>query len=215
MFLLGSYDPKFIPADCQLHIQKRLLGLTDRSFRQKFSSEDRHHTRVLLDRLTEARPCLDAAALHREGLMVEGASRLQTGHGGYLAATHDGGIYIDGFRIQLASAPVLPWTVFLCPACSCVRYKLYEVGGRWACYRCHGLSHASRHRYRTIPHYHRLMRLRRKIGADPRPFTPIAPKRRNAYRYWRIVREIRQLEAGLVQHARQDVSAVLERRLKR
>jgi hypothetical protein len=63
-----------------------------------------------------------------------------------------------------------------------------------------------------IPNYHRLMRLRRKIGADPRPFTPITPRPLRCNRYWRIVREIRQLEAGLVGHIREDVADVLERR---
>jgi DNA invertase Pin-like site-specific DNA recombinase len=38
--------------------------------------------------------------------------------------------------------------------------------------------------------------LRRKIGADLRPFTPIASRPRNHLRYHRIVAEIRQLEAG-------------------
>jgi hypothetical protein len=44
------------------------------------------------------------------------------------------------------------------------------------------------------------MRLRRKIGADPRPITPIA----------RVPCEIRRLEAGLVAHIREDMADVLE-----
>jgi hypothetical protein len=127
-------------------------------------------------------------------------------------AVREGGIFIDGFRVQTASAPVLPWRVFLCPACSRVRYKLFEVGGRWACYRCHGLTHASRHKHRTIPNYHRLMRLRRKIGASLVPFSPIAPRPSRQRKYWRVVREIRRLEAGLIGHIREDVADVLERR---
>jgi len=56
------------------------------------------------------------------------------------------------------------------------------------------------------------MRLRRKIDASSVPFSPIAPKPPDARRYWQIVREIRQLEASLVQHIRGDVCDVLERR---
>ena len=54
---------------------------------------------------------------------------------------------------------------------------LYDAGHyatalpKATCYRCHGLTHARRHRHRTIPHYHRLMRLRRKIGASLVPFS--------------------------------------------
>jgi hypothetical protein len=132
----------------------------------------------------------------------------------YQLATREGGIYIDGFRIQIASAPVLPWKVFLCPACSCVRYKLFEINGRWACYRCHHLTHASRHRHRTIPHYHRPMRLRRKIGADPRPFAPLPERPRRHTRFHRIAAEIRVLEFGLVGHLG-EINRVLERRIRK
>jgi hypothetical protein len=165
------------------------------------------------ERLTESHPCVTASALWQAGLMVEGASgRLAGGPGPCQITVREGGIFIDGFRIQAASHPVLPWTVFLCPACSCVRYKLFQVHGQWACYRCHGLTHASRHKHRTIPQYHRLMRLRRKIGASLVPFSPIAPRSPRQRRYWKIVAEIRRLEAALVQHARCDVADVLERR---
>ena len=60
--------------------------------------------------------------------------------------------------------------------------------------------------------WHRLMLLRRKIGASLVPFTSITPKPLRQRRYWRIVREIRQIEAGLIGHIREDVSDVLERR---
>ena len=40
-------------------------------------------------------------------------------------------------------------SVFICPACQNIRYKLLEVDGRWCCYRCHGLTHASRHVHRA------------------------------------------------------------------
>ncbi|MBV9533643.1 MAG: hypothetical protein JO283_21915 [Bradyrhizobium sp.] len=55
------------------------------------------------------------------------------------------------------------------------------------------------------------MRLRRKIGAEAKPFTPIVPRPFSHRRYWRTVREIRALEAGLVGHVREDVADVLQR----
>lgn len=61
-----------------------------------------------------------------------------------------------------------------------------------------------------IPKLHRVKRLRRKIGADLRPFTPIARRRRNAHRYREIASKIRRLEAALVGHLRVDVVNVLD-----
>lgn len=176
--------------------------------------DDHHHERVPVERLAENYPCVSVHWLYREGLLVVGASaRLETAHGGYQMATREPGkIWIGDQVVVIGSHPVLKLSVFICPTCQNTRYKLFEVAGRWACYRCHGLTHASRHAHRTIPNYHRLMRLRRKISADPRPFTPIPPMPSRQRRYWRIVREIRQLEAGLVRHIREHVADVLERR---
>ena len=138
---------------------------------------------------------------------------ISAGGCGYQLASHEAGkISIDGQPVVIGTHPALLQPVFICPACRRIRYKLFEVGGRWACYRCHELTHACRHVHRTIPNLHRLKRLRRKIGADSQLFTPIASKPSYATRYWRIVAEIRQLEAGLVQHARRDVCDVIERR---
>jgi hypothetical protein len=118
------------------------------------------------ERLTESHPCISVFALHRAGLLTFGISaRLQTAHGGSQLATREAGkIWLDNQPVVIGSHPVLPQRVFICPLCQNIRYKLFQVGGRWACYRCHGLTHASHHRHRTIPNYPRLMRLRRKIG---------------------------------------------------
>jgi hypothetical protein len=166
------------------------------------------------ERLTESHPCISVFALHRAGLLTFGISaRLQTAHGGSQLATREAGkIWLDNQPVVIGSHPVLPQRVFICPLCQNIRYKLFQVGGRWACYRCHGLTHASHHRHRTIPNYPRLMRLRRKIGASLVPFSPITPRPRHHRRYLRIAREIRQIESGLVGHIRGDVSDVLERR---
>ena len=172
------------------------------------------NARVPPERFTASHPCADVHRLYREGLLVPGASaRLETAHGGCLLASHEAGkIWIDGQAVVIGSHPALPQSVFICPVCQRTRYKLFEVGGRWACSRCHGLTRASRHTHRMLPGWHRLMRLRRKIGADPQPFTPIAPMPPRCKRYRRIVAEIRRIESGLITHLRADVCDVLQRR---
>ena len=77
-----------------------------------------------------------------------------------------------------------------------------------------GLHYSSRHLNRMLPGFNRLVRLRRRIGADPRPFTPIAARPWWYKRFWRIAGEIRQLEERLVGHLRVDVNDALERRVK-
>lgn len=176
--------------------------------------EDHHHVRFPIDRLADGHPCLDCFRLAQGGLTREGASEtMQTAHGGCLIATHEGGILVGGMFIPMQSHP-FNGRNFICPRCGRGCYRVYDAGG-WACRKCHGLDYPSRHRHRAIPGYNRILYLRRRIGASPVPFSSIAPKRRNASRYWRIVAEIRQLEAGLTSHARNDVADVLDRRANR
>jgi hypothetical protein len=171
---------------------------------------DPHPSHVPPERFTQSHPCADVFELYREGLLFEGAAAIvQTPHGGYrTSAQTTGKIFIDDQPVVIGTHPALAQKVFLCPGCGQARYKLFCVGPV-GLLSLPPTTHASRHKFRSIPH--RLM-LRRKIGADPTPFTPIAPRPLQQRRYWRIVREIRQLEAGLVQHARSDVFDVLERR---
>jgi hypothetical protein len=77
------------------------------------------------------------------------------------------------------------------------------------------LTHASRHRWRSIPALHRIAWLRRRLDADERPFAPIEPKPLRFRRHWRLLRELKALEARLLVHADSDVSQVLERRYER
>ena len=64
---------------------------------------------------------------------------------------------------------------FACPACRrrCRHVYLPEL----ACRRCASLDYACRHLHRTVPGFHRVMRLRRKLGADPHPFSPLPARR--------------------------------------
>jgi hypothetical protein len=73
---------------------------------------------------------------------------------------------------------------------------------------------AAPHRHRSIPGYNRILYLRRKIGAELRPFSEIPPRPRSHTRYHRIVAEIRALEERLIGHLRTDVNDALERRVR-
>jgi hypothetical protein len=82
-----------------------------------------------------------------------------------------------------------------------------------ACRVCCRLDYACRHLYRTVPNLHRVMRLRRLIGVDQRPFTPLPKRPRHHIRFHRIAAEIRTLEHGLVGHLG-GINRDLERRAR-
>jgi hypothetical protein len=83
-----------------------------------------------------------------------------------------------------------------------------------ACRKCLRLDYTSRHLYRQTPAVHRVARLRRKLGADPRPFGPLPEPPRRHRRFHRIADEIRVLELGLVGHLG-EINRVLERRVRK
>jgi len=101
---------------------------------------------------------------------------------------------------------------FLCPKCGRRCRHIYL--DHMACRICARLDYSSRHRNRSVPGYNRLLCLRRKIGASPQPFTPVAPRPRTHLRYNRIAAEIGELEARLITHLRTDINDVLARRIK-
>jgi hypothetical protein len=76
-----------------------------------------------------------------------------------------------------------PW--FECPMCRrrCRHLHLRRL----ACRRCSQLDYSSRHMHRSVPGLHRVVYLRRRIGAELRPFSPIAPRPRSHRRYHCIV----------------------------
>jgi hypothetical protein len=117
-------------------------------------------------------------------------------------------LVIDGGEVQ--HIPVVPGprarqTMFLCPDCSRCAERLFELGGRFACHRCHGL------RYRVAPHHPSpgwtALRLRRKIGAPDTLCGPLPPWTGpvHGWRAWRQRRvydstlaRIRRYEARLL-----------------
>ena len=182
-----------------------------------FGLHQGHPPHVPPERFAESRPCLNVFNLQRVGALVDGAViELRIGDGECLRLVRaPGKISIGNQAITIGSHPKLPMPVFTCPGCGTARYRLYEVEARWACRRCHKLDYASRHTYRSVPGLHRLRWLRRRLGADPRPFTPLPPKPPHWRRYWRLAREVRTLEEALVRHGREDVAGVLEKRLEK
>jgi hypothetical protein len=160
--------------------------------------------------LIEDFPAVNCFALARSGLLTEGARwilELGAGENGAPVpsqpATRRAGILeIGGQEIQIHSHRTIPAEVFVCPVCDKDRYCLSLKGGLWACRACHGLDYACRHR-QTVPWPARIAFLRRRLHADPRPFTPLPVKR--GRKHLALCREVRRLEAALITHARDDV----------
>jgi hypothetical protein len=119
---------------------------------------------------------------------------------------------IGGQAIPLRSHCTIQAEVFVCPVCGADKYVLSLKGGLWACRACHGLDYACRHR-QTVPWPARIAFLRRRLHADPRPFTALPAKR--SRKHLALCREVRRLEVALIAHARDDVVAVLEKRYAR
>ena len=167
-------------------------------------------------RLIEANPRVDIWVLLRSGALTPGTEvELRYGPVGSHLATREGGILIDGTRVLLIWDEPMQgvgrcW--FECPVCKqrCRHLYLRQL----ACRRCSRLDYSSRHLHRSIPGLNRLRYLRRKLGLELRPFTPIPPRPKHHLRYHRIVAEIHALEAGLVGHLQTDVNDVLARRLR-
>ena len=119
-------------------------------------------------------------------------------------------------RIAIVWHSPLPWIgkpAFVCPACNRDCYCLHEKAGVFACRKCHGMSYASRHLYRSVPGVHRVSRLRRKIGADPRPFTPLPKRPKHHARFHRVVAQILFEERALLGHL-QTLTRDLDRRIR-
>ena len=123
---------------------------------------------VPADSFVESHDTLDVHAVQRGGGLTPGTeTTIQGATGGYLVSARQGGIEIDGQPIRVGWHRSLPLRCWICPCCERDAYKLRQVGGRWACSRCHSLTWASRHTARTIPGLLKLQRLRLRIGANP------------------------------------------------
>ena len=101
-----------------------------------------------------------------------------------------------------------PW--FECPKCRARCRHIYLQ--QMACRICCKLDYTCRHRSRRLPLFTRVIALRRKIGAEPRPFASL-PKRKGPRRR-KIVALIRRFETNLIGHLRTSNDR-LERYVKR
>ena len=117
-------------------------------------------------------------------------------------------------NIELAWDEDLPGVkraFYVCPKCGRRCRHIYL--DYMACRICAKLDYASRHRYRTVPGYNRLLSLRAKIGAELAPFTPLPTLSPQATRKRKIAAEIGELEARLIGHLA-GINNALERRIK-
>ena len=160
--------------------------------------DDPNPSHVPAGRLVENRARLDAFKLHSIGAFVEGAvTELRWGDRGYQLARETPDILVDGVRVPVVwDEQARPW--FECLACGrrCKHLYLDEI----TCRTCCRLDYACRHLHRTVPGLHHIRRLRRRIGVDQRPFTPLPRRPRHHTRFHRIAVQIRTLERGLVAH---------------
>lgn len=131
-------------------------------------AEDHHDNRRPLDQLVEGRPQIDAFALRRLGLMVEGVSAtLELGTGGtWRLARMPGKIRIGDQEVAVRSHPQLPVEVFVCPNCFRNCYRLHRrTKGEWLCRSCPPrLKYRSQCRDRSVPGLSRVVYLRREPG---------------------------------------------------
>jgi hypothetical protein len=157
------------------------------------------------DRLAENWPRLDVWMLHQCGGLVEGqTTTLQWGQIPCRLSARTVDVLVDGTSVSVVwdtpmEGVARPW--FVCPACG-RRCRLVYLCDPIACRKCLRLDYASRHLYRRTPAVHRVARLRRKLGADPRPFAPLPPRRPGRSRAYheKLVAMIHDEEMKLAEH---------------
>jgi len=168
--------------------------------------DDYHHDHVPAERLVSHWPALDVHAPAIAARIRDEDCRTQNGPAGILE--------VDGQPISVGWHKSLPLRVWICD-CGRACYRLHQVNGRWACRRCHRLDYSSRHRGRTIPGYTRAVYLRRRMrayGVSGELFSPITPRPLSHRRFWRLLVELRDLEARIARYLGANVNDVLERR---
>jgi len=164
------------------------------------------------ERFVENHPVANVFELYRAGLLVGEAVELpepdETDGGGRRPVPPAGKFQTVRITWEPAQAPPM----FLCPSCGSRRYKLHGTEGRWWCRKCANLDFWSRHKGRTVPGLSRARWLRRRLGASAELFSRIEPRSRHHRRYWRLVIELRQLEARIAVYLGANINSVLERR---
>jgi hypothetical protein len=170
------------------------------------------HSHVWSDfEFVESHPRLSVGALHRAGALWPGSETEWTWANGLkvrVRTTH-GQIFLTGDRDQIILidwVPILK-SRFARPRllCGCGRGAyfmhdkggfLHDKGGLFACRYCCRYDYRSRHRQRFSPAFRHIARLRRKLGADPRPLSPLPPPRQrmSRARYARLAAALARAE---------------------
>ena len=101
--------------------------------------------------------------------------------------------------LRIAHVPCVLGSDFALWRCECGqrRRHLYFVKGRFVCRGCGNVAYASRH-VNWGPAFRQVTELRKRLGADPRPFTPLPPRPKRYpqhARYDRLVARIAAAEA--------------------
>jgi hypothetical protein len=176
---------------------------------------DNHPYHFSGDRIVEANARLNIWDLLQCGGLVEGTTtRLAWGEKTYRLASRPPNLWIGRNPIPIVwdepmEGVARPWF-----ECRCGRRCRHIFLDELPCRKCLRLDYASRHLHRPTPAVHRVARLRRKLGADPRPFAPLParpPGRSKAY-HERLIERIRAEEQALVEHLG-TITRALERRI--
>jgi hypothetical protein len=172
---------------------------------------DNHSSHFPADHFVENRSRLDVFQLRRIGALTEGVTtEVLWREKRYHLARQGADLLVDGIRILVTWTDwECPW--FTCPACARRCKHLYL--GEFLCRTCCRIDYASRHQHRSIPGLYRIKQLRRRIGVDERPFSPLPARQRHHLRYYRIADEIAQLESRLVIHLA-GINRDLQRRIR-
>jgi hypothetical protein len=127
--------------------------------------------------------------------LIEHSARVKAGGQGYGGSQRP----VHGLDLQMVRTG-RGW-LFECPR-GCGRAVLHVYlppDGEPGCRRCCKLDYACRRVARDMPEAARSAKLREKIGADPRPFSPLPPRKRWARRvtWLRTLRAIAEQEDRL------------------
>jgi hypothetical protein len=150
---------------------------------------------------------LDINALHRAGALSARTETVWAWENGLKASIRAtrGEISLSGDREQTIRVDWLPFLNdryvrprFLCPGCGRGCYHQHNKAGTWACRKCCVYDHKSRHRQSYSSAFRRIAILRKKLGADPRPLSPLPPaprQRMSRLRYCRLAAALTRAEA--------------------
>jgi hypothetical protein len=168
-----------------------------------------------LSRLVETRARLDVWLSQRAGALTPGARTTITVNGipvaclrafpGSRISIERQGQKREVLLVEDMSIANVPRLWFECPACGkrCRHIYLPEV----ACRTCLALDHACRHQLRRL-RVARIVRLRRWLGTDERPFAAIPRPQGRKQRWQRLTMQLAQEERKLLDRMRKFVAAI-------